>query len=415
MKPDRSPGIGGPDATVTSDELASFVHALAGDVGRTEARSVLLVPPDQTRLHSRAGEIVAQLATLLAGEVEQVDVMPALGTHRPLGPAECRLMFGDAVDPALLLHHHWRDDVVTIGELPSDEVEQVAGRELGLSLPFAVNAALVDGSYDLVVSVGQVVPHEVAGFGGYTKHVSIGLGGPDTIQRSHFISAVCGIEETLGRVDAPVRQLLDRGFERFLEPRCRVLFVLTVVESLPDGPVLRGVFAGEGGPGAPGDDAFRPAVALSAEVNIETVDAPFSRCVAYLDADEYRSTWLGNKAIYRTRLAMADGGELVIAAPALERFGEDPLVDTLIRRHGYHGRAAALQAMAGDPELSANLAAVAHLIHGSTEGRFTVTYAPGPGVSRAEIEGVGFSYLPLEVALAEKIDIPNPGLGLWRA
>ena len=414
VKPDRSPGIGGPDASVTSDELASFVHTLTGDIGRVEARRVLLVPPDQTRLHSRAGEIVARLATLLTGEVEQVDVMPALGTHRPLGPAECRLMFGDAIDPARLLHHRWRDDVVTIGELTAQEVDEVAGRELGLSLPFAVNAALVDDSYDLVVSVGQVVPHEVAGFGGYTKHVSIGLGGSDTIQRSHFISAVCGIEETLGRIDAPVRQLLDRGFERFLEPRCRVLFVLTVVESQPDGPVLRGVFAGEGGPRAAGGDAFRAAAALSAEVNIETVDAPFARCVVYLEPDGYRSTWLGNKAIYRTRLAMADGGELIVIAPGLERFGEDPLVDTLIRRHGYQGRAAALHAMAGDPELSANLAAVAHLIHGSTEGRFTVTYAPGPGLSRAEIESVGFRYLPLEVALSEKIDIPDPGLGLWR-
>ncbi len=414
MKADRSLRIGGPDATVTPGELASFVDGLAGEITLTGARSVLLVPPDQTRLHSRAGEIVAQLFTALAGDVERVDVMPALGTHRPLGPAESRLMFGDAIDPERLLHHRWRDDVVTIGELPSDEVDEVAGRALGLSLPFAVNEALVDGSYDLVVAVGQVVPHEVAGFGGYTKHVSIGLGGPDTIQRSHFISAVCGIEQTLGRADAPVRQLLDRGFERFLEPRCRVLFALTVVELLPDGPVLRGVFSGEGGPRAAGGDAFREAQALSAEVNIETVEVPFDRCVAYLDPEEYRSTWLGNKAIYRTRLAMADGGELIVVAPGVERFGEDPLVDALIRRHGYHGREAALRAMAADPELSANLAAVAHLIHGSAEGRFTVTYAPGPGLSRADIEGVGFGYLALEEALAEPIDIPNPGLGLWR-
>jgi nickel-dependent lactate racemase len=406
--------LGGPVASVTSDELASFALTLAGEVARTGARSVLLVPPDQTRLHSRAGEIVARLSTLLAAEVERVDVMPALGTHRPLGPAECELMFGDAVDPARLLHHRWRDDVVVLGELPAEEVEETTGLELGLGLPFAVNTALVDGSYELVVSVGQVVPHEVAGFGGYTKHVLIGLGGRDTIQRSHFISAVHGIEQTLGRADAPVRRLLDRGFEQFLEPRCRVLFVLTVVESLPEGPVLRGVFAGEGGPHAAGGDAFRSAVALSAEVNIATVAAPFERCVAYLDADEYRSTWLGNKAIYRTRLAMVDGGELVVVAPGLERFGEDPVVDLLIRRHGYHGREAALLAMAEDPELAANLAAVAHLIHGSTEGRFTVTYAPGPGVSRAEIEAVGFAYLPLEEALTAEIDIPDPGLGLWR-
>jgi nickel-dependent lactate racemase len=422
--------VGSATTVLSPTELAVFVRDLAGEIARTDARRVLLVPPDQTRLHSRAGEIVAQLFELLDDDVERVDVMPALGTHQPLGPAECRLMFGDAIDPARLLHHRWRDDVTTLGELPADEVDEVVGRSLGLALPFAVNRALVDDSYDLVVSVGQVVPHEVAGFGGYTKHVSIGLGGPETIQRSHFFSAVYGIEQTLGRVDTPVRQLLDRGFDRFLEPRCRVLFALTVVDARHDGPVLRGIFAGEGGTRSTGGEAFRAAAALSAEVNIETVETPFRRCVAYLDPVEYRSTWLGNKAIYRTRLAMADGGELFVLAPGVSRFGEDRVVDALIRRHGYHGSEAALQAMADDPELAANLAAVAHLIHGSTEGRFTVTYSPGPELSRAQIEGVGFRYLALDEALerfpldaAEGHDsvggepfsyLSNPGLGLWR-
>jgi nickel-dependent lactate racemase len=410
--------VGGSTADISQDQLAAFVGDVAAEVAAAGARRVLLVPPDQTRLHSRAGEITAGLAVLLDGEVERVDVMPALGTHRPLGPAESRLMFGDAIDPARLLHHRWRDDVTTIGELPADEVDELVGRSLGLALPFAVNRALVDGSYDLVVSVGQVVPHEVAGFGGYTKHVTIGLGGPETIQRSHFFSAVYGIEQTLGRLGAPVRQLLDRGFDRFLEQRCRVLFVLTVVEARHDGRVLRGVFAGEGGTSSAGGDAFRAAAALSAEVNIETVAAPFGRCVVYLDPVEYRSTWLGNKAIYRTRLAMADGGELYIVAPGVSRFGEDPVVDALIRRHGYHGRDKAIAAMAADPELAANLAAVAHLIHGSTEGRFTVTYAPGTELSRADVEGVGLQYLPLDEALErfppDTVDIADPGLGLWR-
>ena len=387
--------VTGSNAGVSQAELAAIVRDLAAQVVASGARRVLLVPPDQTRLHSRAGEIVAQLVGLLDGELDRVDVMPALGTHQPLGPAEARLMFGDAIDSARLLHHRWRDDVTTIGELSADEVDEVLGRPLGLALPFAVNRALVDDSYDLVVSVGQIVPHEVAGFGGYTKHISIGLGGSQTIQHSHFFSAVYGIEQTMGRIDAPVRQLLDLGFDRFLEQRCHVLFVLTVVEARDDGSVLRGVFSGEGGTRSSGGDAFRSAVALSSEVNIETVETPFRRCVAYLDPAEYRSTWLANKAIYRTRLAMADGGELIVVAPGVSRFGEDPVVDALIRRHGYRGREAALQAMAADPELAANLAAVAHLMHGSTEGRFTVTYAPGPELSRADIEGVGFDYLPL--------------------
>ena len=415
--------VGGSNADVSRDELAAFVRDLVVEIAGMDARRVLLVPPDQTRLHSRAGEIVAQLAGLLEDQVERVDVMPALGTHRPLGPAECRLMFGDAIDPARLLHHRWRDDVTTVGELAADEVDEVVGRPLGLALPFAVNRALVDGSYDLVVAVGQVVPHEVAGFGGYTKHVSIGLGGPETIQRSHFFSAVYGIEQTLGRVDAPVRQLLDRGFDRFLEQRCRAVRPHRRRRSsrrtglarrlrrrrrhslVRRRCVPRGRRAVGRGQHRDGRDAVPP-------------------CVAYLDPVEYRSTWLANKAIYRTRLAMADGGELFVVAPGVSRFGEDPVVDALIRRHGYRGRDAALEAMAADPELAANLAAVAHLIHGSTEGRFTVTYAPGPELSRAEVEGVGFRYLALDEALErfprDAVDdepfayLPNPGLGLWR-
>jgi nickel-dependent lactate racemase len=420
---------GGPDADLSLHDLAAHVRTLAGHVVSTGARRVLLVPPDHTRLHSRAGEVAARLVEILDREVEAVDVMPALGTHRPLGPAECRLMFGDAIAPDRLLEHHWRDDVTTIGEVPATEVDELAGRPIGLTLPFTVNRALADGAYDLVVSVGQVVPHEVAGFGGYTKHLCIGLGGRETIQRSHFVSAVHGIERTLGRPDAPVRQLLDRGFDRFLEPRCRVLFVLTVVEAGEERNVLRGVFAGEGGTRGSGGAAFRAAVALSDRVNVETVATPFRRCVAYLNPDEYRSTWLGNKAIYRTRLAMADGGELFVVAPGVSRFGEDEAVDRLIRRHGYRGRDAALAAMAADPELAANLAAVAHLIHGSTESRFDVTYCPGSGLGRHDVEAVGFRYLPLGDALErfpfaggaglERPDdglafIANPGLGLWR-
>ena len=146
--------IAGSDAGLSHAELAAVVGDLAAEVAGSGARRVLLVPPDHTRLHSRAGEIVAQLVGLLDGELERVDVMPALGTHQPLGPAEAQLMFGDAIGAERLLHHRWRDDVTTVGELSADEVDEIIGHPLGLALPFAVNRALVDDSYDLVVSVG---------------------------------------------------------------------------------------------------------------------------------------------------------------------------------------------------------------------------------------------------------------------
>jgi hypothetical protein len=161
------------------------------------------------------------------------------------------------------------------------------------------------------------------------------------------------------------------------------------------------------------------------------MDESIQKAVVYLESDEFRTTWLGNKAIYRTRMAMADGGELLILAPGLERFGEDKGIDALIRKHGYRPGKVIQERAASDPELGANLSAAAHLIHGSSEGRFTVRYCPGPGLSRAEIESVGYEWGDLNANLArydisklslgwntlpdgERIFfVPNPALGLW--
>jgi nickel-dependent lactate racemase len=419
---------GGSERTISDGELENHLDAIAESLPSDGIQRVLVVPPDHTRLHSRGGQIAGHLDAKLRSLGLAVDVMPALGTHRPLGEADARRLFGGSIAADRLLEHRWRDDVLVIGEIPAHEVDEIVGQPLGLSLPVLVNAALVSGRYDLVIAAGQVVPHEVAGFGGYTKQLLIGLGGGELIGRTHLIGAVYGIEETLGQLRSPVRRLLDLAFDRFLAHRCRTLFALTVVEAAEatDGGVLRGLYAGEGGTGSAGGAAYAAAAALSAEVNITHVAEPFDVCVAYMNPLEFESTWLANKAVYRTRLALANGGELVVVAPGVDRFGEDRAIDALIRRHGYRGRAAALRAMADDPELGRNPAAAAHLIHGSTEGRFTVRYCPGPGLSRADIEGVGYGYIsPDEVEerfAGDGVDadgrpfvaIANAGLGLWR-
>lgn len=433
MTPDPLLAVENGDHEIDDAELGRRLERVVDAIVSGGARRVLIVPPDHTRLYSRGGQITVHLDRALRNQGVEVDVMPALGTHRPLGADQCRLLFGEAIGTDRILEHRWRHDVSTIGELSAEEVAEISGLDLALSLPLTVNSALVDGRYDLVVAPGQIVPHEVAGFGGYTKHVCIGLGGRETIHRSHFISAMCGIEETMGRIDAPVRVMLNRAFDDFLESRCRVLFVLTVVDDRAGMHRLRGLFAGEGGTRSAGGAAFSAAAALAASLNTTDVPAPYEVCVAYMNPLEYHSTWLANKAIYRTRLAMADGGELIVVAPGVDRFGEDDVVDGLIRRHGYRGREAALAGVADDPELAGNLAAAAHLVHGSTEGRFRVRYCPGPSLGRADIEAVGFEYVsPEEVAArfgdgldraagpardsrgAEYVVIPNAGLGLWR-
>ena len=181
-----------------------------------------------------------------------------------------------------------------------------------------------------------------------------------------------------------------------------------------------------------GDDreCFERAAELSLQVNFEMLEQPLRKVVVYLDPDEFKSTWLGNKAIYRTRMAIADGGELIVLAPGVCEFGEDAEIDRLIRKYGYVGTPAVLQAVADHDDLRENLSAAAHLIHGSSEGRFQITYCPGQ-LSREEIEGVNFRYAELS-EMVQKYDpqrlqdglntlpdgeevfyISNPALGLW--
>ena len=416
---------GGPDRHISRSELEVHLERIVDHwVTGPGVQRLLLLPPDHTRLFSMAGPITAWLYQRLS-DLITVDVMPALGTHQPMTAHECQLMFGDDVPPGRVLQHRWRHDITRLGEISAEEIEQLSGGQFSEPLPIEVNHRLLDAGYDLILSVGQVVPHEVIGFANYTKNVCIGTGGRDTIHRSHFLGAVCGMELIMGRVDTPVRRAVDDGFERFVRPRTNIRFVLTVIEETEAGPVQRGLYVG-------GDrDCYQAAAELSLQTNVSLVDEPFPRCVVYLDPREFHSMWLGNKAIYRTRMAMADDGELFILAPGVKKFGEDDMVDALIRTYGYRGTEASLEAVASDQRVKDNLSAAAHMIHGSSEGRFRITYCTANGLRGDEVESVGFGYRSYrETAEAFGIDklsdgwhdgpdgkpfyfIRNPALGLW--
>ncbi|MEO0531111.1 MAG: D-mannonate epimerase, partial [Planctomycetota bacterium] len=322
--------------------------------------------------------------------------------------------------------HDWRNDLEPLGTIPGVKLAELSGGRMTDPVEVAVNKRIVSGDYDLVLSIGQVVPHEVIGFANHSKNVCIGCGGGGMLHQSHFLGAVCGIEEVLGVVDTPVRRLMDQGFYDYVRPRADVRFVLTVVEDSADGPQLAAVTAGAG------KECFRWAAGIAGELNLTKVDRPIERCVVWLDPREFTSTWLGNKAIYRTRKAMDDNGELIVLAPAVDTFGEDAEIDRLIRQHGYRGTPATLDALKTDPSLSANLSAAAHLIHGSTEGRFNVTYCTGNGLTDEEIRGVGYDWRNVNEAsnalgITDSLTdgwhdapdgkpfyfIKNPALGLW--
>ena len=287
-----------------------------------------------------------------------------------------------------------------------------------------VNRKVMDESYDLIISPGQVVPHEVIGMANHAKNLFVGVGGSDMINKSHMIGAVYGMERMMGKDNTPVRRIFDYGFEHYLSRR-PILFVLTV-NTAPGGHIrVHGLFIGEG------RQCLTEAVKLAQQKNIDFVPHGLKKCVVYLDPSEFKSTWLGNKAVYRTRMAMADGGELIVLAPGVERFGEDDQVDKLIRKYGYRGRLHTLEAFKKpeNQDLRDNMGAAAHLIHGSSDGRFTITYAV-KDITKAEVESVGFAAADYD-EMAKKYDpdalqygyntvdgeevyfIPNPALGLW--
>jgi nickel-dependent lactate racemase len=408
--------LGGPAAVISPEDLGLAIRGIVSVEcdGLGPGARVLLVPPDQTRMHGRAGLITGMLYDQLTAGGCEVWVLPAVGTHRAMTEAQVLSCFGP-VPFGRVLHHHWRERLVRVGEVPSAEIAVLSGGTLTTALAIDVDEALLDG-WDLVVSVGQVVPHEVIGMANFTKNLVIGLGGAPTINGSHLLSALCGMETIMGRAQTPVRDLVDGAFDRLLQGRVRVLWLLTVVQETDEGVVHRGLFAGSGGSADSGGAAYRAAAALSAQCNIIVVPEPLRRVACWIDPDEFRTTWLANKAVYRTRMALADGAELVLLAPGVRRFGEDDAIDRLIRRHGYRGTPATLGAIARDPELADNLGAAAHLIHGSSEGRFDIVYCTDPaggGLSRAEVEDVGYKWRPLSEELA-RLGVDGDTPAGWR-
>ena len=410
---------GGPQTELSQEDLKQGITQALKKLG--ERKKVLAVPPDITRYYSQAG-LLTQFAYDYYGE-RLTDILPALGTHAPMSPSEIERMFGH-VPTSLFRVHDWRKDVVTLGEVPAEFLESVSEGRVSFTWPAQVNSLLLEGGHDLILSIGQVVPHEVIGMANYNKNIFVGTGGPEGINKSHFLGAAYGMERMMGRADTPVRRVLNYASEHFTAD-LPIVYLQTVIGRNEAGKlVVRGLYIGD-------DEAcFLKASELSLQVNFEMLEKPLKKVVVYLEPEEFKSTWLGNKSIYRTRMAIADEGELIVLAPALKEFGEDAEIDRLIRKYGYRTTPEILKAVEDNADLEQNLSAAAHLIHGSTEGRFSVCYCPGH-ISREEIESVNYKYADPEEMMKrydpEKLKngyntmpdgeeiyyISNPALGLW--
>jgi len=404
----------------TGLSLEKIRECLAQSIQGRTLKRVLLIPPDFTRMNSGAGIITAMYYELLEGV--RVDILPALGTHAPMTREQQVAFFGEGIPAERFLVHDWRNNVSKIGEVPAAVVRVASEGLMDEAMHVEVSNYLLDPGYDLILSIGQVVPHEVVGMANYTKNIVVGCGGSRFINRSHMLGAFYGMERIMGRCDSPVRRMFDYAEQHFIS-KLPVEYALTVTTTENDQTSILGLYIGKEREG------FERAAALSQKHNLNYLEKPMQTCVVWLDEREFHSTWLGNKAVYRTRMAMADGGRLIILAPGVRMFGEDGINDRIVRTYGYVGKRRILELVKTEEELRNNQGAAAHLIHGSPDGRFSVTYA-AKHLTREEIEGVSFDYMPFDEAVKkynprelkpgwniidgeEVYFIENPAVGLW--
>jgi nickel-dependent lactate racemase len=303
--------------------LEEAVYSVLEKIG--SKKKVLAIPPDFTRFHSRAGDITRHLYNYYKNRL--TDILPAVGTHYAMTDDEIRLMFG-SVPKSMFRVHKWKEDLHTFGNVPAEFINKVSEGKLNFPVPAQVNRLLVEGEFDMIASVGQVVPHEVIGMANYNKNIFIGTGGKEAIHKSHYLGAVYGMERIMGRADTPVRRVLNYASDNFAKD-IPIIYFLTVIGKEKDDLVIKGLYIGDD------YECFNKAAALSLKVNFNIIEQPLQKVVVYLDPLEFKSTWLGNKSIYRTRMAIADGGELIVLAPGLKEFGEDKEIDRLIRKYGY--------------------------------------------------------------------------------
>lgn len=402
---------------ITDAELSDAVKRSVTGCMDTLKR-VLLIVPDYTRYHSNAGRI-ANLYYNLLKDAAQVDLIEALGTHVPMTEEECADMYGD-IPFGRFIPHHWRTDLVKLGEVPGSFVSEVSQGVSDAPIDVEVNRLLFDG-YDLILSIGQVVPHEVVGMANQSKNIFVGCGGASMVNSSHMLGAFYGLERMMGKDFSPVRKVFDYAQEHYLAG-LPLSYALTVTTA-PGGNILtHGLYIGRA------RKWFEDAVALAQEKNLTLVDTPLKKVVVYLDEAEFKSCWLGNKSVYRTRMAIADGGELIVLAPGVDRFGEDAEIDRLIRKYGYCGRENVIRLSRENEDLQNNMGAAAHLIHGSSDGRFSITYCTRR-LTRGEVEGVHYGWMDYDESAAQYAQlkggmntlpgggevyfISNPALGLW--
>jgi nickel-dependent lactate racemase len=363
-------GTGSPESDLSADDLARIVRDALAQIGPRDR--VLAIVPDKTRDDNT--DVLFPFASSFLHEknVACFDALVAQGTHVPMSADEKRAKLGIG-NADNIFDHNWSaaDDLATIGELSADRVKEITGGIYSNAIPLRINKLLATGNYDFILIFGATVPHEVAGFAGGAKYFFPGVAGPELTHATHWLGALAGIENTIGRVETPTRHLIEAAAD-FIDANV-ICFTTVVARDENDRLRTHALFAGDY------RDSLRRAAEVSKAVHIKYTGREFRRVVALLD-EHYDELWVGGKASYKLGGIIENGGELIIYAPQLKCLSETH--GALIEKYGYGVIERMQELVAESGELEENLCVAAHLAHVAYAGRTT---ASGEIVPRFQI------------------------------
>jgi nickel-dependent lactate racemase len=357
LKTTKIYGFGTADSDLSLHDFAGILHESLANINK--GSRVLVIVPDKTR-DDNTHHLVPITAGILSGkQPSKFDILIAQGTHAPMTEREKLSKIGiESHDEIPILgnifDHEWNnpDELISIGKLTAEMVREITNGLIGHPIDLTINNRISTDHYDHILVFGACAPHEVAGFAGGAKYFFPGVSGADLTNATHWLGALAGIENTIGRIETPSRNLMETAADR-IKPNV-ICFTSVVTRSKQNKLRTHAFFGGDF------RLSLRKAAEISRQVHIKYTGKKYKTVVALLDK-HYDELWTGAKASYKLGGIIEEGGELIIYAPHL-RCASDTHGVT-IEKFGYAPIEKVKEMVAASGELQANLCVAAHLSH----------------------------------------------------
>lgn len=281
----------------TQEEIARALSAPMDAPPLSQAvsgkRRLLIVADDITRQTPVKQILPELLAEIHRGGIcdDQITLLVALGTHRPMTPQEMEQRFGEAVRHRVeCINHRWDQpsQLVELGSTPS-------------GIPIQINRLALES--DFILGVGSIVPHHIPGFSGGAKIIQPGISGAETTGWTHFLSTRTA-SSLLGTVENPVRKEIDRiGLQAGLKA------IFNVVSN-HQGKLIEAFY---GDPVAAHREGVRRARRIYGIPFPEKADIVLAGSHPH-DID----FWQAHKTLYPADLALKPGGTIILVSPCPE-------------------------------------------------------------------------------------------------